>query len=123
MEEMLLSIDTKYLVYGALILFVVALWLMSVSSYGSNLSDSNDLNGIIIILTIGAYLMICATFASILLKHNYKIDMKYEEAQSYVTEGYAITVNGQIISQLPESLDAYDINYDHESKTVVLIRK
>lgn len=45
---------------------------------------------------------------------------KYTEAQQYVDQGYAIMINGEKITQLPDSLMAYGVNYNHEDQVIVI---
>lgn len=46
----------------------------------------------------------------------------YAEAEGYVNSGYEIVLNGNKITQLPDSLKGYTVNYNHEDGIIVLTK-
>ncbi len=43
------------------------------------------------------------------------------EAESFIEQGYSITVNGEKIMQLPESLTGYRVHYNHDDQVIVMV--
>lgn len=70
-------------------------------------------------------LAVAATgFIAIAVQDENKHNEIASEASKYITEsGYRITVNGEKITQLPDDLTSYDVQYNHDDKIVVLIKK
>lgn len=125
--EFLLTIPSNALItFGIVGGFIAALCIM-VGAFRTASNIYGDFNimffvGIVVmIITFSAGML--GSVASVKQEEN-KYNEIVSEASKYVTESsYRITVNGEKITQLPDDLTNYDVEFNHDDKIIVLIRK